>query len=843
MSMSLKQIQKLVWQDKNDLALQEIKNLHDKDQLSGLIYKSIILTQKRDVESALSIVESLLSEKKHLLNISQEYGARVAKIQALMRGSRFFEAFNDIDLCDEILKQMNQTERNKVKDFEGKLFSIKTGFQIMGGKIEEALESLHKSLALFEDIRYNKEIYYQLNNLGWIYRVQGKLNQALDCFQKQLEISQEMGDKKSVSWSKFNLAYINFYKGELNQASEYAHESMNLFQELENKTGLSQIYTVIGSVHRGKGELNRSLNYYNMSLEIHKAALEEQRAVPHSVCVSLRDLGIVYYHKNEIQKSIEYFTKATETHKSLCQYKNTVYDFEIALSNFWLINVCIETDHPHLVEELLEEINQISNTWPWLQILRKAAEAFILKNKPRAKDKIKAQQILKEILEDRFDYELEFSIQVNLCDLLLDELKFYGEEEVIQEIQDLLARISKTIKNQRSITTLVTLYILQARLALVEGDMEKSSSLLSRAESIAKAKGLKLLEIKVKTQQDLLFNQLEEWKALLDRNSSLQKSFELLNLNKYLKMVNDRFDLLEKKFESQNKFELIYEDLVEKQLKIQKRDCRVGVAQIGVSQSGDLLTEFFCEKTPGFFSLKEEKIATVLKKVKTLIETASNDGVNILVFPELAIDLNYDQVSEALLQLAKKHAMYIIPGSYHHQDTNQNISPVISPDGILWEQEKHIPALIHVKGKRIKEAIDVSTLPRRTIICNTEYGRIAIVICRDFLDLDLRVELKNFIPPIDLLFNPAFTPVTADFQAAHFDARRSIYAYCFFANIAEFGNSQIFSPEKDRTEQKILPKEEMLIYKDVDIFKLRSERKKWEMEQKKDRPFIQSTKY
>ncbi|MHA2075343.1 MAG: tetratricopeptide repeat protein, partial [Candidatus Hodarchaeales archaeon] len=739
--------------------------------------------------------------------------------------------------------QMNQTERNKVKDFEGKLFSIKAGFQMRGGKIEEAIESLHESLALFEDIRYNKELYYQLNNLGWIYRVQGKLDQALDCFQKQLEISQVMGDKKTVSWSKFNLAYINFYKGELNQASEYAQESMNLFQELESNTGLSQIYTVIGSVHRGMGELNRSLDYYNMSLEIHKAALEEQSPVPHSVCVSLRDLGIVYYHKNEIEKSIEYFKKATETHKSLCQYKNTVYDFEIVLSNFWLINVCIETDHPHLLEKLLEEINQISNTWPWLKIFRKAAEAFILKNKPRAKDKIKAQQILEEILEDKFDYELEFGIQVNLCDLLVDELKYYGEEEVIQEIQDLLGRISKTVKKQRSITTLVTLYILQARLALVEGDAEKSSSLLSRAESIAKAKGLKLLEIKVKTQQDLLLNQLEEWKALLDRNSSLQESFELLNLNKYLKMVHKRFDVLEKKFESQKKFELFYEDLVEEQLKIQKRGCRVGVAQIGVSQSGELLTEFFYEKTPGFFRLKEEKIVPMLKKVKTLIEIASSNGVNIIVFPELALDLNYDQVSETLLQLAKRHVMYIIPGSYHHQDTNQNISPVISPDGILWEQEKHTPALIHVGGKRIKEAIDVSTPPRRTIICNTEYGRIAIVICRDFLDLDLRVELKNFIPPIDLLFNPAFTPVTADFQAAHFDARRSIYAYCFFANIAEFGNSQIFSPEKDRTEQKILPKEEKLIYKDVNIFKLRSERKKWEMEQKKNKTFIQSTKY
>ena len=35
----------------------------------------------------------------------------------------------------------------------------------------------------------------------------------------------------------------------------------------------------------------------------------------------------------------------------------------------------------------------------------------------------------------------------------------------------------------------------------------------------------------------------------------------------------------------------------------------------------------------------------------------------------------------------------------------------------------------------------------------------------------------------------AFTPVTADFKAIHFDARRSIYAYCFFANVAEYGDS------------------------------------------------------
>ena len=116
------------------------------------------------------------------------------------------------------------------------------------------------------------------------------------------------------------------------------------------------------------------------------------------------------------------------------------------------------------------------------------------------------------------------------------------------------------------------------------------------------------------------------------------------------------------------------------------------------------------------------------------------------------------------------------------------------------------------------------------------------MICRDFLDMDLRVTLKNAEPPVDLIINPAFTPVTADFKAAHFDARRSIYAYCFFVNVAEFGGSLIYSPEKESAERNLFAGEEGLIYKEVDLFRLRSERKRWEQERAKSKPFIQSTR-
>jgi predicted amidohydrolase len=290
------------------------------------------------------------------------------------------------------------------------------------------------------------------------------------------------------------------------------------------------------------------------------------------------------------------------------------------------------------------------------------------------------------------------------------------------------------------------------------------------------------------------------------------------------------------------KYNLIYKDLLKQFPKIQQNKCRIGISQIGLSKSGDLLKEFFEIKESGLLGIKENLIDSLRSTYKQMIEKANSNGVNILIFPEMMVDLNYNEIIGELMNYSKIYNMYIIPGSYHNDQTMKNISLVISPDGILWEQEKHIPATIHIGSKKIEEAIETSSYPRNTLVCNTEFGRIAIIICRDFLDMDLRVELKNFEPPVDIVINPAFTPVTADFKAAHFDARRSIYAYCFFANVAEFGDSLIYTPEKDRTERMVPIKEEDLIYKDIDLFKLRSERKRWEKKQKKELQFIQSTR-
>jgi predicted amidohydrolase len=293
---------------------------------------------------------------------------------------------------------------------------------------------------------------------------------------------------------------------------------------------------------------------------------------------------------------------------------------------------------------------------------------------------------------------------------------------------------------------------------------------------------------------------------------------------------------------AKKKYEIIYRDLFKEVPRVQKREFRVGIAQIGLSKSGDIIGEFYKMASSGLLELKSEKVEELRNKIKNIIEDSQKVGISVLVFPEMTIDLNYGKLMEEISDLAKLYGMYIIPGSFHNKETKKNIAIVFGPDGILWEQEKYIPATIRYKGTEFKEGLKVLDFSRKIIVCNTEFGRITVIICRDFLDMDLRVELKHFEPPVDLIINPAFTPVTADFKAIHFDARRSIYAYCFFANVAEFGDSLIYTPEKERIERIIPAKQEGLIFKDIDLFKLRSERKKWEKEKEKEIKFIQSTR-
>ncbi len=257
---------------------------------------------------------------------------------------------------------------------------------------------------------------------------------------------------------------------------------------------------------------------------------------------------------------------------------------------------------------------------------------------------------------------------------------------------------------------------------------------------------------------------------------------------------------------------------------------RIALAQLGAPE------DQFEPTASGLFRLPRARIEPVRAKVQHAIEKAVAAHADLVVFPEMLLDLNHDALVRAVEDAARSGPI-VIAGGFHDEATKMNLARAYGRRGLLWEQPKHIPAIL--AGGKIVERIHIPE-PRRSIVAETTVGRIVIAICRDFLDVDLRVAIKHAEPPIDILLNPAFTPVTADFEAAHFEARRSLYAYEVFCNHAVFGRSTILAPERGSRRRTLPPGVEDVLVKDVDLEGLRAERSRWEAARKPR--FVQSTR-
>lgn len=420
---------------------------------------------------------------------------------------------------------------------------------VQNGDLDGGLKQLYQALELYSNLNDKHRMISQLNLIGWIKRVQGELDKSLEIFRRQLDLSKELNDKRQLSFALKNISYAYYYKGDLVLAEEKAAECLKLDKEIKDKRGILQVNFITGYILSARGDYDLSLDHHTKIIDTlnENAILKDQ--IPHVYCLAHREIGSIFYFQRKIKKSIEYVRKALEIHTTKCEIKNTLFDFEIPLLYSILLASGLLIQDEKLVAESLEELSNFAKKWPWTEFFWKLGRASILASKQRLKYKMQAQQLYEEVLEKKFDAQMELDIQYKLCDLLLDELKYSGMEEILVEIQNLLKKISEAATKQRSISSLVILYYLQAKLSLVEGNAEFANELLTKGITLAKSKGIELYVEMLENLQNEIFIQLGEWKDLLTRNSRLQEKVELLNLKNDL--TEAITDVLEKKFKTQ----------------------------------------------------------------------------------------------------------------------------------------------------------------------------------------------------------------------------------------------------------------------------------------------------
>jgi hypothetical protein len=143
--------------------------------------------------------------------------------------------------------------------------------------------------------------------------------------------------------------------------------------------------------------------------------------------------------------------------------------------------------------------------------------------------------------------ETKILATLNLCELLLFELKASPDEvteenEVFQEVRSLIKTLSSFAKQKHSSLVLVDVTMLQAKFALIEGNLSTAMQLLDQAKITAEKNGLQQLHKRISREENLLKSQLSTWENLIKKNAPLQERLAQAQLEEYLleakKMVN-----------------------------------------------------------------------------------------------------------------------------------------------------------------------------------------------------------------------------------------------------------------------------------------------------------------
>ncbi|MFX0211474.1 MAG: tetratricopeptide repeat protein [Candidatus Hodarchaeota archaeon] len=463
-----------------------VEALHGEEKLQGEFIRIFALLEGTgDIRQALAVSNQLMELGQE--SIKRQIISLITKSVVLWWQARYREAIREIETAEHLISQMNKKDRNEFQFIEGAMKYAQATFYHGIGKLDHALAILNKGIKIVEKppFPWKSLVSYYYSGIGNVYEEKGEFNKALDSYLISLAKS-----KESLHIQSFIPNYV------------------------------SNIYHILG-------DLDLSLEYAQRALKISRKI-----GLNRAIFRSLLNIGSINQSKGELQLAIKNFQEC------LSLTKEIGYDHFIALSYYKLIGVLLqERDSQERISYYIDQLLKIAKkTQSYdVKIQAKLAEAMVLKQSNRFQDKGHAQDIFRQIVDEKnASQNYRILAVLNLSELLLVELKVFGEEEIYNEILQSLEYLSDLAKELNSNSLKIETLILQSKFALIEGSAEKANTLLETADNIAKEKELKQLDQKVNREQKVLNKELNKWIELAERNAPLIERIEHSQLKEYI---------------------------------------------------------------------------------------------------------------------------------------------------------------------------------------------------------------------------------------------------------------------------------------------------------------------
>ncbi len=440
----------------------------------------------------------------------------------------------------EIMYKEGQKCKDKLHSFDGLWFII-IGLAI-SGKFEEAFNFFKEIELVIKSIsNASKEIITQRKvRLSVTKAFVGLHGGNVDLGEKSLEWildSQEKFDKSfEIVWANLIMAsYLMRVKSRFDLCLEHIKKALSLAKEIKFNhfwIALCQLY--FGGYYISIGEMDKSLKYNIKGLELFKKIKSS-----FNIAILLNNIGNLYGEMGEYELAVEHLEESINL---LEQIPQSFFSIEGTIES--LITLAVENGDKERAQKYFHRLENIYNQkrGDGIEFSYKFAKALILKTSSRIRDKAKAEDLFKELIEtETIFFDVIIKAHIHLCDILLTEYRIENNVEVLNELNYYISRLLDIAEKQHSYLVFCESFILRAKLALIDFNMKAARRYLTQAQKIAESYGIKRLAMKISYEHDELLKQSKLWESLKESKMPLSERWKLAGLNEQMvKMVKKR---------------------------------------------------------------------------------------------------------------------------------------------------------------------------------------------------------------------------------------------------------------------------------------------------------------
>jgi tetratricopeptide (TPR) repeat protein len=507
-------------------------SLSEENQIELAYYHSYSLQASGQLEQGLRISTATYIKFKSFTSL----GHLLLLLSVRLRTSAELGYIDEVNTLikegNVILRQLN-INKHQTNGFGVSQFFLEKGYVYLHslGEYEQSLEFLHLALTSFNQCNAINYIAETLLYIGRAYFALGEDKQALETFKQCLLLFQQLDHKSGIAYSLLYMSYYFYRKGEHDIKLKYSQQSLNVAEESGIPTIIAWCLCAIGYFHVLRSEFKAALDYTRRALR-----LVENTNIVSLISEITFTMGSAYYLMGDLDNAESYFKQ------TLVLREGATSEIYVGPVIFLLIRLLIDRKDLLQATNYLEKLERNFSYKPYhkFHLHVRLAKAFILKENPRIVCKARAQTILKQIItEDTFVLDWNYAVLglLNLCELLVFEVKATGEEEVWEEAKVFINQFHAQAQLSDNFAYIGEALLLKAKIAMIEGELEEAMTLLDQAKLIAIEKQIDPLQDKTIREQELLKADLTRWNKLIQTNAPLQERFQQAQLEEYLQKV------------------------------------------------------------------------------------------------------------------------------------------------------------------------------------------------------------------------------------------------------------------------------------------------------------------